>query len=261
MINGLASWVLLSTACQGVDRPPKPDPATFMASQIDTALEEVAEVVEEEPRMGGTAAPVVRTARIDPKRPIAADPLEVLAETYDPDGDLLRTSYRWFINDKPLSGATGTRLTPGSYHKGDLITVEVSVTDGPNDTTFVTKAVEIGNSPPVMTMPPRSKANLDGLRISVEDPDDDPITFSLVDPPPGLTIDAGGVLHFTATDELEETTTFQTRIIAEDPEGEQAIWELTMTLNPATPATRKYTPGREPPPEEPVEEAEEERRR
>ena len=64
-----------------------------------------------------------------------------------------------------------------------------------------------------------------------------------------------------ATDELEETTTFQTRIIAEDPEGEQAIWELTMTLNPATPATRKYTPGREPPPEEPVEEAEEERRR
>ncbi len=180
-------------------------------------------------------------ARINPTKPLSSQPLHVLTETYDADGDLLRTTYRWFINDKPVSGATGERLTPGPYRKGDIVTVEVTVTDGPNDTVFLASGVEIANSPPVMKMPPSNQVNLDGLKIVVTDPDDDPITFSLQEAPPGLDIDPKGVLHYQASDELKETKTFKTRIVAEDTSGEQAIWELTMTLHPAVAPTRRYT--------------------
>lgn len=236
----LSAWMLVG--CQQVDRPARPDAATFAATPVDTAVEPLP-VEEEAPALrGGNNAPIVRQARIDPKKPTRSQPLTVLVETFDKDGDLLRTRYRWFVNDNPLSGASGERLTPGAYEKGDRVSVEVTVTDGPNDTVFMSKAVEIANSPPEMVQG-RAGGQLDGMKIEVTDPDDDTLRFSLSGAPPGLSIDQTGVLHFNDANDLTEPTTYTTRITAEDPDGEQAIWELTLTLNPSTPPTRRYTPG------------------
>ncbi len=241
VIVGLTAWLL--SGCQQVERPPRPDPGTFMGPQVDTAVAPLEDTAEEPPQLqGGNNAPVVRQARIDPQKPKRGDPLLVMAETYDKDGDLLRTRYRWLINGKPLSGAAGKKLTPGAYEKGDEVSALITVTDGPNDTVYETKPVTIQNSPPTMTRP-GGAGNLDGMRVNVKDPDDDEIRFSLTGAPPGLSIDREGVLTFSGSHDVEETTTYTTRIVAEDPKGEQATWELTLTLNPSTPATKRYTPG------------------
>lgn len=233
--------VLGLVACEQVERPARPDAATFMATQIDTAVEPLYEEEDEVVLRGGNNKPVVRQARIDPQKPKRSDPLQIIVDTFDKDGDLLRTTYRWLLNDKPLSGAASKRLTPGAYEKGDTVAVEVTVTDGPNDTVYVSEPVTIQNSPPTMK-PPKGTANLDGMRVDVTDPDDDEIRFSLSGAPPGLSIDQEGVLHFSGSDDITETTTYTTRIIAEDSDTEQAIWELTLTLNPAKPPTKRYTP-------------------
>ncbi len=237
-----ALTAMMLAGCEQEQRAPRPDPATFGQPAIDTAVEPLSDFVEEEVPTGANRAPVVRQARIDPKKPRRDEDLQVLADLHDPDGDLLRTLFRWFINEKPLSGATGKKLTSGPYKKGDVVQVEINVTDGPNDTVYMTEGVTIQNSPPVMIKPSKGAANLDGLVIDVKDPDDDPLTFSLEDAPPGLSIDSEGVLHFSASDEIKETTSYTTRVMAEDPEGERAIWELKLTLNAAKAASRKFTP-------------------
>jgi hypothetical protein len=241
VVVGLTLWTL--AACEPhVVREPRPDPATFVSPRVDTGAEEL----EPEPheRMGGrNHPPIVRQARISPSKPKRSDNLQVLAEMMDKDGDLLRTQYRWYINDRPLSGATGKKLTSGAYEKGDIVTVELIVTDGPNDTVFRSQGVTIRNSPPVMKKPPGGAANLDGLKLNVTDPDGDSLHYSLTGAPPGLSVDQDGVLHFSGSDEIKVTKTYTTRIIAEDSEGEQAIWELKMTLNAATPTERRFTPG------------------
>jgi hypothetical protein len=240
VILSLTVWML--GACDTVERASRPDPSTFIAPQVDTAVEPLDNDDEEVVLTGGNNAPVVRQARIDPQRPKRGDPLQVQVDVFDMDGDLLRTRYRWLVNGNILSGATSKKLTPGAYEKGDLVAVEVTVTDGPNDTVFESRAVTIRNSAPTMTRP-QGSGQLDGMQVHVKDPDDDEIRFMLSGAPPGLSIDRDGVLHFPGSDDIEETTTFTTRITAEDPEGEQAIWELTLTLNPSTPSSKKYTPG------------------
>ena len=240
VILGLTVWTL--GGCDTVDRPARPDPATFIAPQVDTAVTPLEDEEDDVVLTGGNTAPIVRQARIDPQKPKRGDPLQVLVETFDKEGDLLRTKYRWLINGKPLSGATSKKLTPGAYEKGDVVVAEITVTDGPNDTVFESQGVTIQNSPPVMTRP-GGAGQLDGLRVNVKDPDEDKLRFTLSGAPPGLTIDSDGVLHFTGSDDITETTDYTTRIKAEDPEGEYAVWELSLTLNPSTPSSRKYTPG------------------
>ncbi len=240
VILGLTVWMLGS--CDTVDRPARPDPGAFIAPQVDTAVTPLVDEEEEAFLTGGPTAPIVRQARIDPQKPKRGDALQVQVETFDKEGDLLRTQYRWLVNDKPLSGANSKKLTPGAYEKGDVVVAEITVTDGPNDTVFASQGVTIQNSPPVMTRP-GGASELDGMRLNVMDPDDDELRFTLSGAPPGLTIDSNGVLHFTGSDDITETTTYTTRVQAEDPEGEYAVWELSLTLNPSTPSGRKYTPG------------------
>ncbi len=116
-------------------------------------------------------------ARVEGKRGSLADP----------------GACRWFVNGAEVAGVTSSTLEPGHFKKGDAVRVEVG--------TDISATVVIANTPPRITS---ASADLKQepsaeifVRVTANDVDDDPITYSYewfkngkkVDGETGATID------------------------------------------------------------------------
>jgi len=102
----------------------------------------------------------------------------------DPDGDRVTTSYQWLANDSPVDGQTGTTLSLAVVKRGDRISVELTPVDGRGAVgpAFRTEAVEVANTPPVVTrvaIEPATAKPGDVLRATFEgsDADGDPVKY------------------------------------------------------------------------------------
>jgi hypothetical protein len=74
-------------------------------------------------------APVVERVRFEPREPVAGQALQAKVQASDPDGDSLRFSYRWTVNQRPL-GVSGPTLPAGSVGRDDRVELEVVANDG-----------------------------------------------------------------------------------------------------------------------------------
>ena len=136
--------------------------------------------------------PVIQEVRIEPMMPYATDDLKVFVKSSDADGDFVNYTYQWEKNGVILSEETKEILGRGQFKKGDSITVSVT----PDDSEVVGKIKEsesviISNSPPIIVSSP--KTSIEGTtyvyQVKANDPDDDPIVFSLKSGPQKMEID------------------------------------------------------------------------
>jgi hypothetical protein len=82
----------------------------------------------------GNSPPRVRRLGIQPSPATRREPLRVIADVADPDGDEITISYQWLRNGTPISDATQPTLDPSHYRRGDLLSVEIVATDGEDST-------------------------------------------------------------------------------------------------------------------------------
>ncbi len=89
----------------------------------------------------------------------------------------------------------------------------------------------IPNSPPKITSEPEAKMEGGKFRYSVkaEDPDGDPIEFTLKNAPKGMSIDSKTGIITWDFDE-KDTGEHNVEIIASDPEGAKSSQMLTLTI-------------------------------
>lgn len=133
----------------------------------------------------------------------------------------------------PNTGAIGL-VIPFDYEQTKSDTLKVFVTDGLfTDTAIVVINVKNVNEPPELqpndslTVPENCKSCIVGI-ITAIDPDNDPITYKIVEP--GFTIDSNGVIKLTEPLDYETTPKVTITVIAKDPSGASDTAKYTIKV-------------------------------
>lgn len=175
---------------------------------------------------------VVEEVYIEPKLPYASGDLKAVVKGSDPDGDSINYLYKWDKNGIVLSGEEADILRANRFKKGDTVTVTVTPNDGEaSGKPKKSEGILIANSPPIIVSSPPTnvKGNTYTYQVKAEDPDGDPILFSLKTAPKGMTINKEtGLIQWEVSkgdrgDHLIE-------IEATDPEGAKGFQRYTLDI-------------------------------
>ena len=125
-------------------------------------------------------------------------------------------------------------VTPFDYEQTKSDTLKVFVTDGKfTDTATVVINVKNVNETPELqpndslSVPENCKSCIVGI-ITAIDPDDDPITYKIVEP--GFTIDSNGVIKLTDPLDYETTPKVTITVVAKDPSGASDTAKYTIKV-------------------------------
>ena len=175
---------------------------------------------------------VIEKVWIEPRVVRAQDQVKGLVESSDKDKDLVYYTYQWEKNGAILAEEKAETLERGQFKKGDSLSVVVI----PDDREVLGKPkrsdpVVVSNSPPVITSsPPTSlKGNVYLYQVKAEDPDLDPVSFSLKSGPKGMVIDpTTGLLRWEIQKENEGTQVVE--IEASDSDGTKSLQQYTLAV-------------------------------
>ena len=201
---------------------------------LDEAREEQEEVFEEQVRK---VAPTLRFESVDlgPDEPRIGDVLEVQARLREGHSPFAEIDYTWYVNGNDLRGVNAESLDQrrGHFKKFDRIKVVASATDEQGGATeMASNVLIIANSTPTILTDISGQSGLNGLRLKAEDADDDPLTWSIADGPPGVTIDSRGTLRVNMRN-LDEGYNGEVVIAVEDPDGARSELHIPVNVNAA----------------------------
>jgi hypothetical protein len=176
--------------------------------------------------------PVIEQIWIEPKVAYVKDNLKLKIKSSDVDGDFIYYTYRWEKNGIIMAEERGEVLEQGRFKKGDSIAVTVTPDDretqGPPKKS---ESIIISNSPPTITsFPPTSVEGMTYLYpVKADDPDNDPVTFTLRSAPKGMEIDKEtGLIRWIMREEDKGAHFIE--IEATDNEGAKSRQRYTLTV-------------------------------
>ncbi|MDF0642915.1 MAG: putative Ig domain-containing protein [Nitrospira sp.] len=139
----------------------------------------------------GNTLPVIQTLTLEPRQPKAGDNIKAELEGGDVDGDSVQYNYTWRHNGQVVLTGEQYTLDSTGFSRGDTVSVSVAPHDhGGEGKEARSQPVTISNKPPKFTSfasPVVAEGKLE-YQVSANDPENDPITFSLESAPPGMTI-------------------------------------------------------------------------
>jgi hypothetical protein len=158
-----------------------------------------------------------------------------IVQAKDPDDDVISFEYRWKLNGEDIPDATDETLElDENLKKGSIISVAVIPFDGKDEGVWKAEgSFTMPNSPPIITSEPSPRIVNGKLTyvLKAQDPDGDPIEYTLKNAPRGMTIEpATGLItwEFGEADIGEHTV----EIIVTDSEGARASQTLTLNISP-----------------------------
>ncbi len=181
--------------------------------------------------VAGNAQPEVTEVRIEPRALVSGATARAVAQARDPDGDSVTLRYKWYVDDKPRPG-DGETLALAGVKRGSWVHVAVTPNDGAADgASKLSARYEVVNAPPVVkslaptAVPP---SRLLKHTFVAEDADGDPLTYTLVKGPPGMTLH-GDTLEWKVGDEYVGR---QVEAVVEisDGHGGKTVQTLSMTI-------------------------------
>jgi hypothetical protein len=177
--------------------------------------------------------PVIQQVWIEPKVGYAKDNLKVKIKSSDKDGDFIYYTYSWEKNGIVMAEERSEVLEEGRFKKGDSIRVTVTPddreTEGPPKKS---DPVIISNSAPLITSsPPTSVEKTTYLyQVVANDPDNDPVAFTLKSAPKGMEIDKKtGSIRWEIR--KEDMGTHAIGIEASDDRGAKSIQRYVLTVD------------------------------
>ena len=176
--------------------------------------------------------PLIEEVRIEPKVAYVNSPLKVRIKSADKDGDFIYYTYQWEKNGEVMAEDRGEELEQGRFKRGDSITVTVNSDDRESQSpSKKSNPIIISNNPPVITSSPPT--SIDGMtyiyQVKVNDPDHDPIIFTLKSGPKGMEIDKDtGLLRWAIQKDDREPHMIE--IEASDNAGAKSLQRYTLTV-------------------------------
>lgn len=98
---------------------------------------------------GVNSPPEIVRARFEPAEPASGEPVKVVVETRDADGDRVALDYRWTLDGRPAAGG-GDRIDLRGFEKGDVVEVQITPSDATEAGEPVVLRTSIRNRPPVV---------------------------------------------------------------------------------------------------------------
>jgi hypothetical protein len=179
------------------------------------------------------APPIVTSASLRPVPAFAGDTISVSAEATDRDGDTISYEIQWLVNSASAAGNEQGQLNTAGLKKKDRISAMVTPFDGEErGTPYPTNYLALSNqSPDITSVPPSSLQNgVFVYQVTANDPDGDPVTFSLVAAPPGMTIDKSSGLIKWDPPAVQSKQQVTVKIAADDGDGGVAYQEFSINL-------------------------------
>lgn len=212
------SGIIFAILLLGSDEtPPRNSPAPATDVPTQQRPDEPSIKVEEETLQGANRPPVVSAVKLSPNVVLPGIPVRVEVKATDPDQDDLRFEYIWKINGQAVAEQSGEEFDTTNLRKGELLTVTVTPDDGkevgqPRES----HGVLIQNRPPEITSMPSAGVTSGIFRYQVvaQDPDNEPLQFSLEGAPQGMTIDSAGLIQWDVPRGLQGKQ--QVRVIVSD---------------------------------------------
>jgi hypothetical protein len=176
--------------------------------------------------------PVIEEIHIEPKLPYANSDLKAVVKSSDSDGDSINYLYKWEKNGIALFENDTGILEANRLKKGDSITVTVTPNDGEaSGKPKKSEAILIQNGPPIIfsSPPTHLNGNIYIYQIKAEDPDNDPVLFSLKTAPKGMVINKEtGLIQWEVSKEGRGDNLIE--IGATDPDGANSLQRYTLTI-------------------------------
>ncbi len=179
----------------------------------------------------GGLPPKILSLQIAPESLFVTTPqVVVTALAEDPDKDSLRMTIHWLVNDEVIPDTSTTlELKKYGLKKNDRITGSAFVDDGEFRSEPFSFELVIANAPPVF------KTQIDSIKcapdsiyypLPIIDPDDDPLTFEILDAPEGIKVDQKkGIIYGS----ISITATFEIMVRATDTDGAYLEAQFTLT--------------------------------
>lgn len=140
------------------------------------------------------ALPAATDVRVEPAVPIPGGTVRAVVQSGDPDGHPLTHKFQWYVDDLPVV-AGGDSFTLNGVKRGSWIHVKVTPNDGFSDGAWrESPRYQVVNAHPVVksVLPKElSPGRRFVYRILAEDPDGDPLTYTLTKSPPGMVLNEG----------------------------------------------------------------------
>lgn len=207
-------------------------------SEAAAALEEAREAQDErfaEQRAGVGPVMQFESVVLGPEEPVVDDTLEVNAKLKPGASPFTEVDFTWYVNGRDLLGVSNDTLDKkkGRFKKFDRIKVVATATDEKGGMTqMASEEILIVNSMPSIVTDISGESGLNGLRLKAEDPDGDALSWSVLEGPPGVTIDRRGTLRVDMRD-LAEAYNGEVVVAAEDPDGGRAELHIPVNVNAA----------------------------
>lgn len=180
----------------------------------------------------GNSPPTVAEVTSEPKLFYRGVDVTVTPVGQDRDGDSLSYKYQWRINGKTNPVDDGPTLAGDRFSKGDRLVVEITANDGYEDgPTSRSREIVVPNAPPQFVSEPPKILPLPDFKYQPQatDPDDDPLTFALLEGPEGMEIDAqSGLLTWQLPEKL--TGSISVKVQVQDADGASAVQSFTLAL-------------------------------
>lgn len=159
--------------------------------------------------------------------------IELIVIGKDADDDDISFKYKWFRNGSQIDMIDGAMLPGDQFSRGDQISFQVIPFDGDNEgPPYEGSAITIPNAPPTFfsTPPLKFLAEAYSYHAQAIDPDDDDITYTLENPPPGMTINkkTGRINWPLAGLPAGE---YRINLVAVDSQGEKGYQEYSLTMS------------------------------
>jgi hypothetical protein len=180
--------------------------------------------------------PVVKSIRIERiSGNDTSNGFRAIVEAKDPDDDVISFGYQWKLDGEDIPGATDEMLEwREGFKKGSIISVGVIPFDGNDEGVWKAEgSFTIPNSPPIITSEPLPRVEDGKLSyvLKAEDPDGDPIEYTLKNAPRGMTIEpATGLISWEFGD--ADIGEHMVEIIVTDSEGARTSQMLTLNISP-----------------------------
>lgn len=158
--------------------------------------------------------------------------IELIVTGADADGDAISFSVQWILDGNQVPAVDGLTLPGNRFSRGDQVSFQVVPFDGANEgVPYIATPVTIPNAPPVFVSQPLLTFQSDtySYQAQAQDPDGDTVTYQLVNPPPGMTIDrrTGRIIWPLAGIPAGE---YRINIVADDSQGQKSYQEYSLAM-------------------------------
>lgn len=179
----------------------------------------------------GNSPPKVIGISATPKQLFAGMDVDVFPLGEDMDGDPVSFRYQWLINNEANPFLTEAKLPGDRFVKGDRLQVRITPFDGQEEgPVYQSYVMTVPNAPPRITsQPPQNFEALEyQYQAKASDPDGDQLAYQLAQAPPGMAINAAGLVTWPLTG--VKPGVYPVKIVISDPEGAEVTQEFNLTL-------------------------------